>query len=149
MFLQVQLTINALVTYQRKHNMSELMTVEALEPIQHDELHDIECYSDVITPVPIIPLILSPSAAQLHFKCFTMTIWSLSPESNNPVWYYATIKYLGKVISSNFWLRIEIWKKNHFKNYAHSKKVLEALQHITSLMILEKQRVPLKVYIEP
>ena len=33
-------------------------------------------------------------------------------------------------------------KKNHFKNYAHSKKVLEALQHITSLMILEKQRVP-------
>ena len=78
-----------------------------------------------------------------------MTIWSLSPESNNPVWYYATIKYLGKVISSNFWLRIEIWKKNHFKNCAHSEKVLEALQHITSLMILEKQRVPLKVYIEP
>ena len=66
-FLQVQLTINALVTYQRKHNMSELMTVEALEPIQHDELHDIECYSDVITPVPIIPLILSSVSSTVAF----------------------------------------------------------------------------------
>ena len=73
MFLQVQLTINALATYQRKHNMSELMTVEALEPIQHEELHDTECYSDVITPVSIIPLIVSFS--QQHSCILNVSKW--------------------------------------------------------------------------
>ena len=36
-FLKVQLTINALFSYQGKHNMSELMTIEALEAIQQEE----------------------------------------------------------------------------------------------------------------
>lgn len=40
-------------------------------------------------------------------------------------------------------------KQKTFENYAHSEKILGSLQHFTGLMTLEKQRVPLKVFIEP
>ena len=40
-------------------------------------------------------------------------------------------------------------KQKTFENYAHSEKILGSLQNFTGLMTLEKQRVPLKVFIEP